>query len=174
MRSGFRRVVSIGSAAVEDVTSRFREYARLDRKRTGTGLTIAELERWRLLKRSLTREFSPKVPEDAIDERSSVRVPTRLQVSFENASDLADCLMTNISRHGLFVQTNRPFALQTRFQLTIHVEDPRMEITAIVQVVSVGLGPTFRASQQGMGCRFVDLSPDVEKQIMELYELSVK
>lgn len=147
---------------------------RLDRKRTGTGLTIAELERWRLLKRALTREFSPDVREEAIDQRSSVRVPTRLQVSFVNGEDLADCLMTNISRYGVFIQTNRPFDLKTRFQLTIHVEDPRMEVTATVEVVSVGLGPTFRASQQGMGCRFVELSPDVEKQIVELYELSVK
>jgi hypothetical protein len=43
-----------------------------------------------------------------------------------------------------------------------------------VEVVSVGVGPQFAANRQGMGLRFLDADPDVEKQIRVLYEQAVR
>jgi len=159
---------------VDDLSAQFREYVRLDRKRTDAGLTIPEMERWRGLKRLLTKRFSPTVSAKQIDQRNSVRIPTRLRVRFDTNGELSDCLMTNLSRYGVFIQTQKPFELKTRFELRIYVTDPEWELAARVEVVSVGVGPNLRHEAQGMGCRFIDLHPNLEKQIADLYERALK
>jgi Tfp pilus assembly protein PilZ len=78
--------------------------------------------------------------------------------------------MTNISRHGVFVQTEHPQEIKSKFDLRIQIENPPREITVPVEVVSVGIGPTFQANEQGMGLRFLEADPDVERQLRELYE----
>ena len=153
-----------------DVAARFREYVQLDRKRAGEGLTPAELHRFGALKGYLTRHFSPGMRPSVEDTRRSVRVPTRVKVSFASEGELVRSLLTDISRHGVFVQTDHPPELKTRFDLRIHIEDPPREITVPVEVVSVGLGPRFAADRQGMGLRFLDAEPDAQRQIEALYE----
>ena len=159
---------------MDNVNAQFREYVRLDRKRTDDGLTIPEMELWRGLKRVLTRAFSPLVSESQIDKRNSVRIPTRLKVSFKSEGELGESLMTNLSRYGVFIQTRRPFDIGTRFDLRIHITEPAQEIATSVQVVSVGVGPSLSSDRQGMGCRFFDLNPDLEKQIADLYERALR
>lgn len=159
---------------MDNVNAQFREYVRLDRKRTDDGLTIPEMERWRGLKRVLTRAFSPLVSDSQLDQRNSVRIPTRLKVSFETEGELGESLMTNLSRYGVFIQTRRPFDIGARFELRIHIADLAQEIATPVQVVSVGVGPGLRPERQGMGCRFLELTPDLEKQIADLYERALR
>jgi uncharacterized protein (TIGR02266 family) len=155
-----------------DIAARFREYVRLDRKRVGEGLTPAELHRFRVLKQLLNRHFSPgDAPE--IDARRSVRVPTRVKVAFPTEGAFARCLMTNISRHGVFVQTDHPQEIESRFDLYIQIENPPREITVPVEVVSVGVGPRFAAGEQGMGLRFLEADPEVEAQLQRLYEEAI-
>ena len=155
-----------------DVGGRFREYVRLDRRRSDGGLTPAELHRWRVLKQFLSEHFSPDALV-AIERRDSVRVPTCVNVSFATDRDFGSCLTTNMSRNGVFVQTEHPLELKSRFTLNIHVDDPRRDISVPVEVASVGLGPGFAADKQGMGLRFLDVEPEVAKQLEELYENSV-
>ena len=159
---------------MRDVAARFREYVRLDRKRSESGLSVEELARWRLLKRALASHFDAESGPRTVDRRDSVRVPTRLNVSFESDGELASCLMTNISQGGVFVQTDQPLDLKSRFELRIHVVDPPRDITVAVEVVSVGMGPCFDPDRQGMGLRFLDVEPEVAKQLQELYEQSVR
>jgi uncharacterized protein (TIGR02266 family) len=155
-----------------DIATRFREYVRLDRQRREAGLTPAELERYEAVKRFLSIHFAPDRPEVA-DTRDSVRVPTRLRVSFASDRELGRCLMTNLSRGGVFVETRSPLKLKTCFTLTIHVDRPKREISVPVEVVSVGVGPDFAREQQGMGLRFLEVTPEIDKQLRELYEQSV-
>ena len=157
-----------------DVSTRFREYVRLDRQRRESGLSLEDMHRWRALKRFLSIHFSPDRPEKVDDQRESVRVPTRIKVSFAADRELARCLMTNISRGGMFVQTDHPLELETTFMLTIHVESPPRDISVPVKVVSVGVGPAFAQDKRGMGLRFLEMSPEADKQLRELYESSVK
>ena len=157
-----------------DIATRFREYARLDRLRRESGLTLADEARFHALRRFLSIHFAPDQPEAASELRDSVRVPARINVSFSTDNELVRCLMTNVSRGGVFVQTDHPLALKTTFTLHIHVDDPKREIAVPVEVVSVGVGPNFARNKQGMGLRFLDLRPEVEKQLRELYESSVR
>lgn len=156
-----------------DIGARFREYVRLDKLRRAEGLTPAELHRFEALERFLSIHFAPDRPEAVGDTRESVRVPTRIKVSFAKDRELASCLMTNLSRGGVFVQTDRPLELESCFTLNIHVESPRRDISVRVEVVSVGIGPAFARNKQGMGLRFVEVSPEIEKQLRELYEGAV-
>jgi uncharacterized protein (TIGR02266 family) len=157
-----------------DISSRFREYAQLDRQRRVDGLTPAEEHRWRALRRFLSIHFAPDLPESVVEQRDSVRVPTRINVSFTSDQHLVSCMMTIISRGGVFVQTEHPLELGTQFTLQIHVDSPKRDISVPVEVVSVGVGPRYARSKQGMGLRFRDVPPDVEKQLRELYEGAVR
>ena len=153
-----------------DVAAKFREYVRLERRRGDPGLTHEELRRWMSLKRALNRHFCPGLSESRADQRGSVRVPTRLVVSFASVGELRHSLMLNLSRGGLFVATDDLFEIGSRLELRVKVEESGASIAVPVEVVSHNVGPGFR-EQRGMGMRFLDMSPDIEKQLDDLYEI---
>ena len=159
---------------MRDVASQFREYVRLDRLRRSGGLTPAEVARWKLYKRSLGKHFSPELTDSQADQRESVRVPTRMRVSFASEGALARVLMTNLSRMGLFVQADDLLEIGTRLQLRIHVDSPPRDIEIPVEVVSHNVGPRFESDARGMGLRFLDMTPDAEKAIADLYERLIR
>ena len=113
---------------MDDFNQQFRRFLHLDRKRKGGGLTPHELRRWLQLKRVLNREFTPGSDPKGIQRRESVRVPARMAVSFRNLGDLRECLMTNLSRGGLFIATDSPLEMGTRFHLRIEMEKTRETI----------------------------------------------
>jgi uncharacterized protein (TIGR02266 family) len=157
-----------------DVTARFREYVRLDRQRGEGGLSLEEMHRWRALKRFLSIHFAPGHPEKVDDQRASVRVPTRIKVTFAADRELAHSMMTNLSRGGVFVQTEHPLELKTVFTLVIHVDSPPRDIAVPVEVVSIGVGPGLTREKRGMGLRFLEMTAQTEKQLRELYENAIK
>jgi uncharacterized protein (TIGR02266 family) len=159
---------------MNDLVSQFREYVRLDRLRTGAGLSPAELKHWMMLKRQLSQHFSPGLPDECADQRESVRVPTRLAVSFPTEGELARSLMTNLSRRGVFVRTDHLLEIGTRFELRVHVDDPPQDIAIQVEVVSHNLGPSYDSRESGMGLRLLEAVDEVEKQLDELYERIVR
>jgi uncharacterized protein (TIGR02266 family) len=156
-----------------DVVAQFREYIRLDRKHRSGGLTPMELERWTRLKRSLGQKFSPRLSDEASDQRSSVRVPTQLRVDFPSVAELRDMLMTNLSRGGLFVATTHLLDMGTRLTLNINVEssDEYLEIPA--EVVSENVGPHFESKSSGMGLRFLDMDDAVKRRLDDFYDESL-
>lgn len=155
-----------------DVGLLFREYVRLDRLRA-SGLSADELHRWRLLKRRLNQHFSPGLPDERADQRESVRIPARLRVSFSSDGALAQSLMTNLSRRGVFVETEHPLEIGTHLELCIHVERPARDLIVPAQVVSHGIGPDLGV-RHGMGLRLGDLDPEAERQFADLYERLAK
>ena len=165
-----RRVDSTGV----DVAARFREYVRLDRQRREGALSLQELQRFQALRRFLSIHFAPDHPERVDEQRESVRVPTRIKVSFPADRALAHSMMTNVSRGGVFVQTDHPLPINTAFTLVIHVDSPPRDIAVPVEVVSIGVGARFARDKRGMGLRFLETSPDVEKQLADLYESAVE
>jgi Tfp pilus assembly protein PilZ len=155
-----------------DVALIFREYVRLDRMRE-EGLTPSELYRWTLLKRKLNKHFSPGLPDSRADQRESVRVPARIRASFASEGALAQSLMTNLSRRGVFVETPHPLEIGERLELRIQVESPDRVLIVPAEVVSHGIGPHLGV-KSGMGMRIGDLDPETDAQLTDLYERLVK
>lgn len=153
-----------------DVSTRFRKYLYLERKSSDEGLSPAELQQLVQLKRSLSRDFSPGLAEHHSDARSSVRVPTRLAVSFNSFGALQECLMTNLSRGGLFVATDHLVDIGTRLLLRVVLQETGEQIEIPAEVTSHNLSPRMDHPVHGMGMRFLELRPDVQKQVDELYE----
>ena len=152
-----------------NIVARFREYIRLERMRTDSSLTPQELKRWTVIKRQLGHDLSPGISDDQSDQRHSVRVPTNVAVSLNSTGDLRECLMTNLSRGGLFVATEYIVEIGTRLNLLLQVGSSE-QIEIPVEVVSHNLSSTLGAFQPGMGMRFLELRPDIQKQIDDLYE----
>lgn len=159
---------------MRDLAGQFREYVRLERLHSGPGLSPAELKRWMALKRQLSQHFSPGLSDELADQRESVRIPTRLAVSFRTERELARSLMDNLSRRGLFVRTEHLLEIGTRFELRIHVDDPPQDVAIQVEVVSHNLGPSFDNRESGMGLRILEADDEVEKQLDEIYERLVR
>jgi Tfp pilus assembly protein PilZ len=155
---------------MKDIASQFREYVRLDSLRNSCGLSPSDLHRWRTLKRRLSQHFAPDLSDEHADQRESVRIPTRIAVSFSSEGELARSLMTNLSRKGVYLQTPHLLEIGERFALNIHVEDPPHDISIPVEVVSQNVGPGFPHDPPGMGLRFLDADPEVAKLIDEIYE----
>ena len=155
---------------MQDVSARFREYIQLERRRDAEGLTPAEFERWALLKHYLSRRFSPELSEGRAGERRSVRVPTKLAVSFVDKRQLRSSLMTNLSRGGVFIATERPAEMGTVLELRIDVSESGERLDVLAEVVSLNLGPDFSKLQRGMGLRFRSTSDETQKKLDQLYE----
>jgi len=79
-----------------------------------------------------------------------------------------------LSRRGVFIETEHPLDIGARVELRIQIQDTGEVIEIPVEVVSQNLGPGFEREPWGMGLRFRDAGPEVEKQIEELYERAVR
>jgi uncharacterized protein (TIGR02266 family) len=154
---------------MENILSVFREYARLERMREDTGLSVEQLERWTKLKRILTSHFRPGIDREIADKQASLRVPSRLRVSFDSYGELRDCLMTNISRGGVFVSTPNPLPIGTPFVLRLHVGESGEIHELSGEVASVNTGADMKSESEGMGIRFCNLSESQQELVDRLY-----
>ncbi len=125
-----------------------REYALLNRKRKGRGVTPLEYQRWCDLARSLERAFPKRPP-------LNTSGPTRMSVEFKTRERLAQAVMHEVRPVGLFINT--PFApdRSTRLILCVRLLETEDEFEARVVVVSNNVGPEFSTATLGMGARFV-------------------
>jgi uncharacterized protein (TIGR02266 family) len=144
----------------------FQEFIHLDRKREADGLTTIEFERWQILHHRLDAAFGGRRPPGAAEQRQSLRLPTRLRVTYDGLRDEGG-VVVNLSRGGCFVRTRLPAPVGTRLNLIIDATNAGEEIEVEGEVVStclrnVGRGP-------GMGIRFEDMSPEDAKRLEDLY-----
>ena len=157
-----------------DIARVFREYSQLEKKHADGGLAPNELARWTACKAVLAKRLTPGASEEIVNQRASVRVPTRIGLSFASVGQVRQCLMTDLSRGGVFIRTDRPVDMGTRLELNIRISDKDTIIKVQAEVVTHNVGPNFATQERGMGLRFLDMDPDTEKQIEELYESSVR
>lgn len=153
---------------MENTLSVFREYGRLERLREAEGLSVDQLQQWMNLKHILSAHFRPGAREFA-DKQASLRVPSRLRVSFESFGQRRECLMTNISRGGVFVSTQTPLPIGTPFKLWIVVDgsDAAQELPG--EVATVNVGADLKGEENGMGIRFCILDEAQQALVDDLY-----
>jgi len=142
----------------------------LERRRTSTGFSPEELRRWQLLKRRLAQEFHPGLSDEHADQRSSVRVPTLLRVSFPDRKSFQRCLLTNISRGGVFVTTPAPEPIGTPLQIAIDIEGDAEDLVASCEVVAQHFSDGRSGDVRGMALVFRNLDPRTQARIDALYE----
>ncbi len=153
----------------------FREYMSLERRRASSdGVTVAEYQRWVDLKRLLNRYFQPDIRDVHEDRRKSVRVPSKLRLAFETYGELRECLMSNLSRGGLFIVTTDPLPMGATLKIWISIAESGQEIEVEGEVASHNSGPGLLSEELGMGIRFIRLSEEQEKAIDNLYEHSLR
>ena len=97
-------------------------------------------------------------------------MPTRLRIYFSTVNELGRCLMTNLSRGGLFVATATPCEIGTRIQLRIEIAEIGETVEVLGEVISVGGGASLRDEESGIGVLFRDLDDAQRKAIDDLYE----
>ena len=153
-----------------DISRVFREFMSLERKRASTGITPEELERWQLLKRRLGKEFHPKLGDEHSDQRRSVRVPTVLRVSFPDRKSLEHCLMTNISRGGVFIATPAPEPIGTSLRIAIRIEGDAEDLVVTGVVVSQNYSDGPYGEARGMALAFDHPNPATQARLDALYE----
>ena len=146
----------------------FREYKRLERLRDAQGLSLEELERWTQLKRMLTEHFRPGAGH-AADKQASLRVPIRLRVDFASQGALRECRMTNISRGGVFIATDKPLPIGTELELRVHVGEKGQAVDLRGEVASINTGAGLTRAENGMGIRFAGLSDKGAAFVRDLY-----
>jgi type IV pilus assembly protein PilZ len=159
----------------KNMPAAFREYMTLERRRASEdGMTVADLQRWTQLKRVLNKHFQPGVQDTHSDRRDSIRVPARLRVGFKSYGEIRESLMTNMSRGGLFISTPEPLPLGTRLRVQLRIEESNDVIDLPAVVASRNSGPGLMSEELGMGVKFVQLSPDEEKALDNLYERALR
>lgn len=156
----------------KDSLATFREYMCLERRREA-GLSPADLRRWLKLRDQLESVFGNLDAPDGRQLRSTPRVPTCLEVCFENLRQLGSVLMSNMSRGGIFVPMDEPPPIGTELELRIRVVSPARAIVLCGEVASLHVGPGFEVGKRGMGICFKNLSLDERAMVDELYEEQV-
>ncbi len=154
---------------MENILASFLEFAQLDRRSTAAGLSVTEMERWVELKSELDGRFSV-----TNERRASIRVPSRLRCSFDSLGSFHDQLITNLSRGGVFVKTERPLPVGTKLQLKIQLEDSGAQLEVDSEVVSNHVGAGFDTSIAGMGVQFSRRGARIMREIDDLFEREIR
>ena len=102
-----------------------------------------------------------------VGKRRFSRVPTSLQVSFENFKGIFFEYTRDISRSGIFIEMDKPLPVGTRLRLSFSLPPPHGHpITAFGRVVRTAKATEDRPG--GMGVNFICLNEQSAKVIDEL------
>jgi type IV pilus assembly protein PilZ len=105
-----------------------------------------------------------------IEQRVASRVPIRVKVEYERLDDFLDDYTANVSLGGMFVRSDVPLPIGTRFRLRFRVpgrDKPVETFGTVTWVVPEDHGGLVA----GMGLKFDDLAPTdrraVERWLVE-------
>ncbi len=99
------------------------------------------------------------------EKRRYLRVATKLPLHFEAQDQAIDAETRNLSRGGVFVQTDELLPVGTKVSLKWKL--PQSETVIMATAVVVWCSTGKRGAPRGMGLRFVDLSSEDQKTVVE-------
>ncbi len=105
--------------------------------------------------------------EPSTGQRASPRVPceAEVRIEFSNMSSFVSECVTNISVGGMFITTDTPAAVGTRFGFELAVGSDLRMVSGSAEVVWVREAGTGSPHPPGVGVRFVELD-DVSRSII--------
>jgi Tfp pilus assembly protein PilZ len=159
------------SDQVEILLPLVREYGHLERRRTQSGVTPSEYQRWTDLKTQLEAKFPQGDRPAGGERRKDLRLPTRMLVEFRDLGGLRSALIRNISRGGLFIDAPFTPEIGTQLQLVIKLSNGGESMELPVEVVSANL--PGKSASVGMGCKFGSLTAEQQKIVDEMFETAL-
>jgi type IV pilus assembly protein PilZ len=108
--------------------------------------------------------------EESREKRSSRRVPVKLKVDWKAEGTFLYENATNISEHGIFIETNEPMDPGTMIDLVFTVPETKQKIDVLGEVAWANpLRPAKKDNYNpGMGIRFVNLKEIDKETILSL------
>jgi uncharacterized protein (TIGR02266 family) len=150
----------------EELKEAITVFKRLDEKRE-EGLTEEEERSWNAAKETIERHSSDPMPPSS--RRRALRVPSELEVTFEDARGFQRAYLRNISEGGVYVATELDLRMRDRFQLRILVRDPDETIELPVEVVWVNRTPSPSSGlAPGVGVAWLELQPEKKLAIKRI------
>jgi type IV pilus assembly protein PilZ len=105
-----------------------------------------------------------------VEKRISTRVPIRVLVEYQSIDDFLADYTSNLSLGGMFIQTQQPLDLGTRFRLRLRVPGRPRPVETFGTVRWVVPDDGTPGVIPGMGVQFDDLSPSDKKTVERLLE----
>ncbi|MFH1263320.1 MAG: TIGR02266 family protein [Pseudomonadota bacterium] len=108
--------------------------------------------------------------EDSKEKRLSRRVPTKFKVDWKSEGTFLYENATNISEHGIFIETDKPMDPGTMIELQFTSPDTEKKIEVLGEVAWANpLRPQKKDNYNpGMGIRFVNLNEIDKEMILSL------
>ena len=107
--------------------------------------------------------------------RGSRRVPVKLKVDCQCEGNFLFEDATNISEHGIFIETKDPMSPGTMIDLQFTLPEDERAIEVLGEVIWVNpIRPDTKNHNPGMGIRFVNLAEiDKEKVLLLIKRIAV-
>jgi uncharacterized protein (TIGR02266 family) len=99
-----------------------------------------------------------------VQKRQHPRIDVWLNAEFQSSKELVSCYMTNISKGGMFLQTDDPLELEAVMALTFQL--PGQEHTIRVKGKVVWSNPSSGTGKPGMGVQFTEM-PIEDRHILD-------
>ena len=113
---------------------------------------------------------SVSAPISPANRRTSQRLPIRVLVEYENREDFCNDYTANMAIGGMFIKTDTPLELGTRFRLRFQVPGRERPIDTLA-VVRWSIEPSAAGPlHPGMGIRFDDLSAADEAAVQRMLD----
>ena len=143
----------------EDLQRAVAAFRRLDDKRADGSLTSEEEPAWVAAKERIERLTAPGEEMPPSSRRHTLRVPSQLEVTFEDERGFERAYLRNISEGGVYVATAHPLKMGDRFRLSILVDASGEALDLPVEVVWVNRSPSPGSGlDPGVGVAWLDLS----------------
>jgi type IV pilus assembly protein PilZ len=114
----------------------------------------------------IARKYTVEPAARGSDRRRDARVAVRLRVKFPSLDVLQHDYSDDISRGGIFIQTQKPRKIGERFLLTLVHPETSEELEIPAEVVRItGEDPKDPSSVTGMGIKFMDMDENLHQRI---------
>lgn len=112
----------------------------------------------------------PRSKRQGIERRNHRRIPIKVLVKYERMDDFLEDYTANVSLGGMFIQTDDPLPLGTRFRLRFQLPNLTRTIEAEATVQWVHRPDEAGPLTAGMGVRFDELAATDRAEVEALLE----
>ena len=105
---------------------------------------------------------------DSSDRRIQRRLPIRITVEYSDLEDFLTDYTANLSIGGMFIETEEPLGVGTRFRLRFTVPSRSAPIDTIAEVRWSQARSADSPLSPGMGVRFRELAPADREAVQDM------